>query len=145
MLKTALSFAAALACCHALAQEPPTLHIVWPPQGASIPLGSDAGRTIGVVVQSNFKLMPAGQCGTEPRCGHVHMKIDPQGDTCNLPGKPYNSMNSDFGGPLVKANFGACQTPTGEHVIGVLLADDQHKPVLVNGQPVTALVKVHTR
>lgn len=136
---------AALACAPALAQEPPTLRIVWPPEGASVPLGSDAMRTIGVVVQSNFKLMPAGQCGGEARCGHVHMKIDPQGDTCNLPGRPYNSMNSDFGGPLVAANFGACATPAGEHVIGVLLADDHHKPVLVDGKPVTALVKVTTR
>ncbi|MPM36091.1 hypothetical protein SDC9_82686 [bioreactor metagenome] len=73
------------------------------------------------------------------------MKIDPQGDTCNLPGRPYNSMNSDFGGPLIQANFGACKTATGEHVIGVLLADDRHQPVLVDGKPVTALVKVTTR
>jgi len=29
-------------------------------------------------------------------------------------------------------------------VIGVLLADDQHRPVLVNGKPVTALVNVTT-
>ena len=85
------------------------------------------------------------QHGGDPRCGHVHMKIDPQGDSCNLPGLPANSMNSDFGGPLIKANFGACPSPTGEHVIGVLLANDQHKPVLVDGKPVTALVKVTAR
>jgi hypothetical protein len=30
-------------------------------------------------------------------------------------------------------------------VIGVLLANDQHKPVLVDGKPVTALVKVTAR
>lgn len=29
-------------------------------------------------------------------------------------------------------------------VIGVLLADDQHRPVLVNGKPVTAPVNVTT-
>lgn len=135
----------ALGGAAACAEDTPALHIVWPPEGAGIPLGQDALRTIGVVVRSNFKLMPAGQCGDDRRCGHIHMKIDPQGDTCNLPGKPYNSMNSDFGGPLVQANFGACATPTGDHVIGVLLADDHHKPVLVNGKPVTALVNVNTR
>lgn len=130
----------------AMAQpEPPTLRVVWPPEGAVIPLGSDAHRAIGVVVQSNFTLRPAGQCGSDARCGHIHMKIDPEGDRCNLPGRPYNSMNSDTGGELVKANFGACASATGEHVIGVLLADDQHRPVLVEGQPVTALVKVTTR
>lgn len=124
--------------------EPPTLQIVWPPAGATVPLGADAERAIGVRVRSNFKLLPAGQCGSDKRCGHIHMKIDPQGDSCNLPGRPYNSMNSDFGGPLIQANFGACAVPTGEHVIGVLLADDHHQPVLVDGKPVTALVPVTT-
>ena len=58
------------------------------------------------------------------------MKIDPEGDTCNSPGKPYNSMNSDFGGDLIKARFGACPDAAGRHVIGILLADDQHRPIL---------------
>ena len=123
----------------------PTLSIVWPPAGAQITLGQDAQGAIGVLVSSNFRLMPAGQCGNDPRCGHIHMKIDPDGDSCNLPGKPYNSMNSDFGGPLIQANFGACTSPSGEHVIGVLLANDKHQPLLVNGKPVTALVKVKTQ
>ena len=127
------------------AQAEPTLSIVWPPAGAQITLGQDAQSAIGVLVSSNFRLMPAGQCGKDPRCGHIHMKIDPDGDSCNLPGKPYNSMNSDFGGPLIQANFGACIAPRGEHVIGVLLANDQHQPVLVGGKPVTALVKVKTQ
>ncbi|MFW1983791.1 hypothetical protein ACG94M_10795 [Acinetobacter guillouiae] len=124
--------------------EPAKLQIVWPPAGATIPLGTDAEHAIGVVVNSNFKLLPAGQCGNETRCGHVHMKIDPQGDSCNLPKRPYNSMNSDFGGPLIKANFGACLKPAGEHTIGVLLANDQHQPVLIDGKPVIATVQVKT-
>ena len=115
------------------------------PAWSSLPLGGGKAQTVGVVVQSNFKLMPAGQCGSDTRCGHLHMKIDPDGDKCNQPGKPYNSMNSDFGGDLIKADFGACQSPKGEHVIGVLLADDRHQPVLVGGKPVTALVRVTTR
>lgn len=131
--------------CGALAQEAPSLQITWPPEGSTVQLGSDPERSIGVVVQSNFKLKPAGQCGGDPRCGHLHLKIDPEGDTCNLPGRPYNSMNSDFGGDLIKARFGPCTSPTGPHVIGVLLADDHHQPVLVNGKPVIALVRVTTR
>ncbi|MDQ0589206.1 hypothetical protein [Variovorax paradoxus] len=145
-IRPAFLFAAALWVCAASAQEPAaTLQIAWPPEGAVIPLGGDAERSVGVVVQSNFKLLPAGQCGSDTRCGHIHMKIDPEGDSCNLPGRPYNSMNSDFGGDLIKARFGPCPSPVGSHVVGVLLADDHHKPILVNGKPVTALVKVSTR
>ncbi|MFV0677443.1 hypothetical protein [Variovorax sp. tm] len=145
-IRLAFLFAAALWASAASAQESaPTLQIVWPPEGAVVQLGSDAERSIGVVVQSNYRLLAAGQCGGDKRCGHIHMKIDPEGDSCNLPGRPYNSMNSDFGGELIKARFGPCPSPTGEHVIGILLADDQHKPVLVDGKPVTRLVKVTTR
>jgi hypothetical protein len=129
----------------AAAEEPARLEIVWPAEGMVVPLGTDPERAIGVVVQSNFALRPAGQCGSEPRCGHVHMKIDPNGDSCDIPGRPYNSMNSDFGGDLISARFGHCPNATGEHVIGILLADDHHRPVLVNGRPVTALVRVTTR
>lgn len=125
--------------------EPATLDIVWPPEGAVVPLGTDPDRSVGVVVRSNFKLRAAGQCGDDPRCGHIHMKIDPDGDSCNLPGRAYNSMNSDFGGDLVKARFGPCPSPAGTHVIGVLLADDKHRPILVDGKPVTRLVEVTTR
>ena len=135
---------AGLAATAAAQSDAATLQIVWPPADATVPLGADPERAIGVLVRSNFKLLPAGQCGSDRRCGHIHMKIDPQGDSCNLPGRPYNSMNSDFGGPLIKAHFGACGAATGEHVIGVLLADDQHQPVLVDGQPVTATVRVRT-
>jgi hypothetical protein len=127
------------------AGPPPSLDIAWPSEGAVIPLGNDPERAVGVVVRSNFKLRSAGQCGADPRCGHIHLKVDPDGDSCNLPGRPYNSMNSDFGGDLIKARFGPCPSPAGMHVIGVLLADDRHQPVLVNGKPVTRLVTVTTR
>jgi hypothetical protein len=127
------------------AQDRPTLEIVWPHAGAVIELGSDPEKAIGVVVKSNFALSPAVQCGENHQCGHVHMKIDPAGDSCNIPGKPYNSMNSDFGGDLIKARFGHCPDAAGKHVIGVLLADDHHQPILVDGKPVTALVTVTTK
>lgn len=138
------ALASGFALTAAAQSEPATLDIVWPPADATLPLGTDPEAAIGVLVRSNFRLLPAGRCGADPRCGHIHMKIDPEGDSCNLPGRPYNSMNSDFGGPLIQARFGACRAPAGEHVIGVLLADDQHRPVLVDGKPVTATVQVRT-
>jgi hypothetical protein len=129
----------------AYSAELPTLEIVWPPAGAAINLGSDAEGAIGVLVKSNFALVPAGQCGDNDSCGHIHMKIDPDGDTCNIPGRSYNSMNSDFGGDLIAARFGHCPNPLGTHVIGILLADQDHQPILVDGKPVTALVTVTTK
>lgn len=132
-------FACLLAPMAGMAQEEkPQLEIVWPPPGTVVELGTDAEKAIGVIVKSNFALLPAGQCGSNRQCGHVHMKIDPDGDTCNIPGRPYNSMNSDFGGDLIKARFGHCPQVSGEHVIGILLADDHHRPILVDGAPVTA-------
>ena len=139
---TALAFS--LLSLAAQAQDRPALEIVWPKAGSVIELGNDPEKAIGVVVRGNFALLPAGQCDNH-RCGHVHMKIDPAGDTCNIPGKPYNSMNSDFGGDLIKARFGHCPHAVGKHVIGVLLADDRHQPILVDGKPVTALVTVTTK
>lgn len=128
----------------ASADDKPTLEIVWPPAGTSVELGADDEMAIGVVVKSNFALVPAGQCGDNDQCGHVHMKIDPAGDTCNIPGRPYNSMNSDFGGNLIEARFGHCSNPAGTHVIGILLADQDHNPIIVDGKPVTAEVAVTT-
>jgi hypothetical protein len=129
----------------AQAEDRPTLEIIWPVAGSVIELGNDPEKAISVIVRSNFTLLPAGECDGVGQCGHVHMKIDPTGDTCNIPGKPYNSMNSDFGGDLIKARFGHCPDAAGKHVIGVLLADDHHKPILVDGKPVTALVTVTTK
>ena len=80
----ALSVAAlALFTSAALAEDAPSLRIVWPVDGMTVPLGSDIEGVIGVVVESNFRLAPAGSCGDDPRCGHVHMRIDPQSDDCN--------------------------------------------------------------
>jgi hypothetical protein len=135
----------ALSLTAASAGDRPTLEIVWPHAGAVIELGSDPEKAIGVVVKSNFELFPALQCGENQQCGHIHMKIDPEGDSCNIPGRSYNSMNSDFGGDLIKANFGHCPDAVGTHVVGVLLADDNHKPILVDGKPITALVTVTTK
>ena len=141
---TGLAFSL-LAVGPAQSQDRPNLEIVWPEAGSVIELGNGSEKEIGVVVRSNFTLLPAGECGDNLQCGHVHMKIDPAGNTCNIPGRPYNSMNSDFGGDLIKARFGHCPDAVGKHVIGVLLADHHHQPILVNGKPVTALVTVTTK
>ncbi|MER8454646.1 hypothetical protein NKH24_00745 [Mesorhizobium sp. M1300] len=141
---TALAFSL-LSLVSAEAEDRPTLEVVWPTAGSVVELGNSPEKAIGVVVRSNFRLLTAGECGEIKQCGHVHMKIDPNGDTCNIPGKPYNSMNSDFGGDLIKARFGHCPDAAGRHVIGVLLADDHHRPILVDGKPVTAVVTVTTK
>jgi hypothetical protein len=127
------------------AQDRPTLEIVWPTAGSVIELGSDAEKTVGVVIRSNVALFPPSMCAGDGPCGHIHMKIDPDGDSCNIPGRAYNSMNSDFGGDLIKARFGHCPNARGTHVIGILLADANHKPILVDGRPVTASVTVTTK
>lgn len=146
MLRRLLTISAMLSMLTpAIAQDRPTLDIVWPPEGTTIELGSDPEMAIGVVVKSNFALLPAGACGDNAQCGHIHMKIDPEGNSCDIPGRAYNSMNSDFGGDLIVARFGHCPDPEGSHVIGVLLADDHHQPILIDGQPVTALVEVQTQ
>ena len=145
MLRSLMTVAfASLSLTAVLADDHPSLKIVWPQDGAVIELGTDVEKAIGVVVESNFALVPAGQCGDNAACGHIHMKIDPSGDTCNIPGRAYNSMNSDFGGDLIKARLGHCPDPSGTHVVGVLLADQDHNPIIVDGKPVTAQVTIST-
>ncbi|SMO62568.1 hypothetical protein [Paracoccus laeviglucosivorans] len=144
MLRLSLTLTLLVLTNPAIAQDAPRLSIKWPPAGATVPLGADPERAVGIVVDTNIALKPAGTCQGDPACGHIHMKIDPDGDSCNIPGRPYNSMNSDTGGDLVKARFGHCPAPAGRHVIGILLADDHHRPILVDGKPVTALVEVQT-
>ena len=78
---------------------------------------SSSGKAVQGVPKSNFELFPAMQCGEKRQCGHLRMKIYPKGDSCNIPERPYNSMNSDFGGDLIKARFGHCPNALGSHVI----------------------------
>jgi hypothetical protein len=140
--------AACLLCLPVLAaaEEAPTLTILDPLQGTTVALGGDAEKTVEVRVRvTGFTLRAAGQCGGEPRCGHLHLKIDPEGDSCNLPGRSYNSMNSDTGGDVIRARFDYCPSSTGPHVIGILLAQDDHKPVIVDGRPIVATAFVTTR
>ena len=68
----------------AQADEPARLSILWPPNGAVLPLSDAPDQPIGVVVNSNFVLKPAESCGGDLRCGHVHLRIDPEGTSCNI-------------------------------------------------------------
>lgn len=130
----------------AAAEERPTLAIVSPLQGMTIAVGDDTERSIQVRVQvTGFTLRAAGQCGGDSRCGHLHLKIDPEGDSCNIPNRSYNSMNSDTGGDTIQARFGHCPSPNGPHVIGILLAHDDHTPVIIDGRPVVATAFVTVR
>ena len=53
-----------------LARDAPTLTVIWPPEGAEIPLGADPEGAVGAVVSNNFRLISAGACGADPRwCG----------------------------------------------------------------------------
>jgi hypothetical protein len=123
----------------------PSLFIASPSPNRSVKLGDDTEKSVKVVVvASNFVIRPAGQCGANQNCGHLHLKIDPTGDTCNIPGRNYNSMNSDTGTDVVMAHFAHCPNPSGLHTIGILLAHDNHTPVIVEGKPVTAAVSINT-
>jgi hypothetical protein len=57
------SFVASLPLAAAHAQDLPTLEIVWPKAGSIVELGDDVEKAVGIVVQSNHRLRPAGGCG----------------------------------------------------------------------------------
>ncbi|TIU07133.1 MAG: hypothetical protein E5W39_07320, partial [Mesorhizobium sp.] len=65
---TALAFSL-LSLGSAQAEDRPTLEIVWPVAGSVIELGNDPERAIGVVIRSNFTLLPAGECDGVSQCG----------------------------------------------------------------------------
>lgn len=122
---------------------PPTIAIAAPSDGAVVILGNDPQRSVELELKvANFALKPQGQCGGAADCGHIHLKIDPAGDTCNAPKSPGNSTNAPTGTNRIRANFAFCPNPLGRHIVGVGLAHDDHSPVLVDGKPVTAFIVV---
>ncbi|MBR0643153.1 hypothetical protein [Plastoroseomonas hellenica] len=128
------------------ATEPPRLSILSPAEGAEVVLAPGPEGSVAVRVSvPGFLLRAAGACGGAPNCGHLHLKADFEGDSCNAPGRPYNSRNSDTGGDTILAHLGHCPVPTGRHSIGILLANDDHSTVLVDGRPVIATVTVVAR
>lgn len=142
-LLAALCGGLAMMVADAAAAPPPTIEIAAPGDGAAVTLGGDAQRSVELEVRvGNFTLKPQGQCAGAADCGHVHLKIDPAGDSCNAPGSKGNSTNAATGTNRIRANFGFCPTPEGRHIIGVGLAHDDHSPVLVEGKPVTAFIVV---
>ena len=128
------------------ASEAPTIAIVSPAPGSAVALGDDAGKSVAVkIAVTNFTIRPVGQCAGIANCGHVHLKIDHPSDACNAPNSGGNSTNGDTGGDSIVAYFGFCPTPRGEHVVVVALAKDDHSFFLVDGKPVTAIVKVSAK
>jgi hypothetical protein len=128
------------------AAEVPAISIVSPAAGATVALGDDAGKTVVVkIAVTNFTIRPVGQCAGAPNCGHVHLKIDHPSDACNAPNSGGNSTNAAAGGNTIEAHFGFCPTPSGQHVIAVALAKDDHSFVLVDGKPVSAVVAVSAK
>lgn len=128
------------------ATEPPRLRILSPAEDAEVVLGPGPEGSVAVRVEaSGFLLRAVGACGGARNCGHLHLKVDFEGDSCNAPGRPYNSRNSDTGGDTILAHLGHCPVPTGRHRIGILLANDDHSTVLVEGRPVIATVTVVAR
>jgi hypothetical protein len=144
-LTTALLFLLSTGAA-AAAGGAPTIAIAIPGDGATVSLGTDPEKSVEIALTvANFTIKPQGQCGGVADCGHIHLKIDPVDDSCNAPGSMGNSTNAATGTTRIKANFGYCPTPQGRHVVGVLLAHDDHSPVLVEGKPVTAVVAVTAR
>jgi hypothetical protein len=104
----------------------PTIAISSPNAGATVPLGTDAMKSVSVSFSTTgFTLMAPGatNCPTGT-CGHVHLFID--GSGCTPAGAPYN--NDGVTSP-VSAYFIACQTPTGSHTVSVELHNNDHTPV----------------
>ncbi len=76
----------AMMVADAAAVPPATIEIAAPGDGAAVTLGGDAQRSVELEVRvGNFTLKPQGQCAGAADCGHVRLKIDPAGDSCNAP------------------------------------------------------------
>src|SRR5690242_3991571 len=90
----------------AAAGDAPSIAIATPGDGATVSLGADPQKSVELAVTvANFTIKPQGQCGGATDCGHIHLKIDPAGDSCNAPGSQGNSTNAATGTNRIKANF----------------------------------------
>jgi hypothetical protein len=119
----------------------PTIAITAPANNGTLTLAANIGNI--TYTTTDFTLMAPGTCpsgGTTP-CGHVHVLID--GTACNdtASAAPYNIASN---GSPAAANFGFCPTADGAHTIVLELHNDDHTPFQVNGQTVSATVKVTT-
>lgn len=108
----------------------PSISIKTPLSGGTAILGTDAQQTVHVTYSvANFTLMPPGDCGGTPNCGHIHLLIDDAAGNCGA--SPYNNAGAD---PKTIDAYFQCVvdnggTATGQHVISLELHDDSHAPV----------------
>jgi hypothetical protein len=103
----------------------PAVRILSPFDGSIIEHASDADKTVPVKFDvTDLRLAPAGTCGKDPACGHVHLLVD--GASCNAAGEHYN--NSGTASPL-SAKVARCLSATGRHTLTVQLHRDDHSPL----------------
>jgi hypothetical protein len=141
-LATALALTLA-ACGGSSGRQDPTIAIVSPTAGASVPLGTTASKSVSLsYTLTNFTTAAPGTCGGVQNCGHIHVLID--GPACTPSGALYN--NSSNSSTQATAIFASCNNPTGPHTVELQLHDDVHSPVNNNaGQQVKASVAIITQ
>ena len=123
-----------------------TVTIVTPTANSTVTRDGQGNLPVTFAL-TNFTLRDPGQCGSLANCGHIHLRIDGTGSTCNSPfteGGGYNNQISS--GTTAQARFNFCTapaTPTGTHTITLQLHDDMHNPVVdSSGQQIQAQVAV---
>lgn len=112
--------------CH---HDGPSVSVVRPDDGSQIRLSSDLRLTL-VISAEGVTLEPLGACGGAAGCAVAALNID--GDACNEPGKPYNSvldagsLGHDF---YIDAHFDRCPAArrAGRHEITISLRRDGHE------------------
>jgi Na+-transporting NADH:ubiquinone oxidoreductase subunit NqrF len=118
----------------------PTIAIINPTNGATVPLGTDPHQSVTVdFTTTNFTVQAT--CNGAGSCGQVYVFIDDAG--CNPIGQDYNAIA--VASPAT-AQFASCQNPTGSHALSLELHNEDGSPVKAsNGQTVSALVQITTQ
>jgi hypothetical protein len=143
-----LTASVVLAACSGESKPSSPIQIVSPAADASATLLAGEGKELPIAFSiEGITLRPAGTCGSDPDCGHVHLLID--GTACNAPGAPYNVQSA--GSPIgddryeVNALFKWCQMATGSHTVRITLQKDDHSDYTDEaGIHIAAEVKVTT-
>jgi hypothetical protein len=130
--------AATLGAC---GQSPPaTLAIVDPPNGATVPLGTDAHQSVSIAFTTTHFTVQA-TCNGASACGQVWVLVD--GATCDPVGLAYDALA--VSSPAA-AEMSSCPSPAGAHLLTLELHRDDGTPVLgATGQTVSASVNVTTQ
>jgi hypothetical protein len=118
---------------------PASIAITNPTEGATVPLGTDAQKSVSVSFTTlNFTVQATCSAGD---CGQVYVYIDDAG--CDPIGQGYN--NNAVSSPAF-AHFAACAAPTGAHALSVELHHQDGSPVAgASGQTASAAVHITTQ